>query len=53
MHYSITAPGDSPPPLQINMPVARPRKKLEADPQNPRYLRIEPGVGYRLLSSED
>ena len=26
------------------------RRKLEADPARPRYLRTEPGVGYRLLS---
>ena len=25
------------------------RRKLEADPARPRYLRTEPGVGYRLL----
>jgi len=25
------------------------RRKLEADPTRPRYLRTEPGVGYRLL----
>jgi two-component system KDP operon response regulator KdpE len=37
----------------LHVYVARLRKKLEADPQNPRYLRTEPGVGYRLLSSDD
>lgn len=25
------------------------RHKLEADPARPRYLRTEPGVGYRLM----
>jgi two-component system KDP operon response regulator KdpE len=28
------------------------RHKLEADPARPRYLRTEPGVGYRLISEE-
>jgi len=28
--------------------MAQLRRKLEADPANPRYLRTEPGVGYRL-----
>jgi two-component system KDP operon response regulator KdpE len=26
------------------------RLKLEADPARPRYLRTEPGVGYRLMT---
>jgi two-component system, OmpR family, KDP operon response regulator KdpE len=34
----------------LHVYVARLRKKLERDPQNPRYLRTEPGVGYRLLT---
>jgi two-component system, OmpR family, KDP operon response regulator KdpE len=34
----------------LHVYVARLRKKIERDPQNPRYLRTEPGVGYRLLS---
>jgi len=29
--------------------VARLRKKLEDDPQQPRYLVTEPGVGYRWV----
>ncbi len=33
----------------LHVYVARLRKKLEADPQRPRYLVTEPGVGYRLL----
>jgi len=37
----------------LHVYVARLRKKLEADPQNPRYLRTEPGVGYRLVADED
>jgi two-component system, OmpR family, KDP operon response regulator KdpE len=34
----------------LHVYVARLRKKLESDPQNPRYLVTEPGVGYRLLA---
>ncbi len=34
----------------LHVYVARLRKKLEMDPQNPRHLITEPGVGYRLLS---
>ncbi|MHB0871243.1 MAG: response regulator [Chloroflexota bacterium] len=34
----------------LHVYLARLRKKLEDDPQNPRYLITEPGVGYRLLS---
>ncbi len=34
----------------LHVYMARLRKKLEADPQNARYLITEPGVGYRLLS---
>jgi len=36
----------------LHVYVARLRKKLEADPRNPRYLITEPGVGYRLLTDE-
>ena len=36
----------------LHVYVARLRKKLEADPQHPRYLVTEPGVGYRLLADE-
>lgn len=28
------------------------RKKLEADPEQPEYLRTEPGVGYRFIADE-
>lgn len=34
----------------LHVYVARLRKKLEANPQSPRYLMTEPGVGYRLLT---
>ena len=34
----------------LHVYVARLRKKLEGDPQRPRYLMTEPGVGYRLLA---
>ena len=36
----------------LHVYVARLRKKIELDPQNPRYLRTEPGVGYRLVSAD-
>ena len=36
----------------LHVYVARLRKKLEADPQKPRFLITEPGVGYRLLSDQ-
>ena len=36
----------------LHVYVARLRKKLEADPQNPHLLITEPGVGYRLLTDD-
>lgn len=36
----------------LHVYVARLRKKIEDDPQKPRYLVTEPGVGYRLLVDE-
>jgi len=36
----------------LHVYVARLRKKIEDDPQSPRHLITEPGVGYRLLSEE-
>jgi two-component system KDP operon response regulator KdpE len=36
----------------LHVYVARLRKKLEPDPQKPRYLITEPGVGYRLLADD-
>ncbi|HJW49873.1 MAG TPA: response regulator [Candidatus Limnocylindria bacterium] len=36
----------------LHIYVARLRKKLEHDPQRPRYIITEPGVGYRLLTEE-
>jgi two-component system KDP operon response regulator KdpE len=35
----------------VRVYVAQLRRKIEADPARPRYLRTEPGVGYRLLSA--
>jgi len=36
----------------LHVYVARLRKKIEKDPQRPRYLITEPGVGYRLLGED-
>src|SRR6185503_17576209 len=36
----------------LHVYVARLRKKLERDPQKPRYIATEPGIGYRLLTEE-
>jgi two-component system, OmpR family, KDP operon response regulator KdpE len=36
----------------LHVYVARLRKKIEHDPQKPRYLITEPGVGYRLLGED-
>jgi two-component system KDP operon response regulator KdpE len=33
----------------VHVYMARLRKKLEPDPSRPRYIRTEPGVGYRLM----
>ena len=37
----------------IHVYMARLRKKLEADPSRPHYIRTEPGVGYRLLEADE
>lgn len=36
----------------LHVYLTRLRKKIERDPQNPRYLITEPGVGYRLLADD-
>ena len=36
----------------LHVYVARLRQKIEPDPQHPRYIATEPGVGYRLLVEE-
>ncbi len=36
----------------LHVYVARLRQKIEADPQRPRYLATEPGVGYRMLAED-
>src|SRR3989441_6745834 len=36
----------------LHVYVARLRRKIEDDPQDPRYLTTEPGVGYRFRSEE-
>jgi two-component system KDP operon response regulator KdpE len=36
----------------LHVYVARLRRKIESDPQRPRYLITEPGVGYRLVRDQ-
>ncbi len=36
----------------LHVYIARLRKKIEPDAQNPRYLVTEPGVGYRLVTGQ-
>jgi len=36
----------------LHVYVARLRRKIESDPQDPAYLVTEPGVGYRFRSEE-
>jgi two-component system KDP operon response regulator KdpE len=36
----------------LHVYMGRLRKKLEADPAEPRYIRTEPGVGYRLIEHD-
>jgi len=36
----------------LHVYVARLRRKIERDPQRPRYLLTEPGVGYRLVTEQ-
>ena len=36
----------------VHVYMGRLRKKLEADPDGPRHIQTEPGVGYRLLEHE-
>jgi len=37
----------------VRVYMAQLRRKLESDPARPRYLRSEPGVGYRLVSEDN
>ncbi len=37
----------------LHVYVGRLRRKLEKDPQEPRYLITDPGVGYRMVSEND
>jgi two-component system KDP operon response regulator KdpE len=30
--------------------IANLRRKIEADPQQPKYIRTDPGIGYRFAS---
>ena len=34
----------------LHVYIGRLRRKLEDDPERPKYIRTEPGIGYRLLA---
>ena len=46
----VWGPGQVEQTHYLRVYMANLRRKLEADPARPRFLRTEPGVGYRLLS---
>jgi two-component system KDP operon response regulator KdpE len=35
----------------LRVHIANLRRKIEPDPQSPRYIRTDPGVGYRFAAS--
>jgi two-component system response regulator ResD len=47
----VWSEADGADPSYVWVTVRRLRRKLESDPDNPRYLLTERGVGYRLMSS--
>ena len=46
----VWGPGQTEQTHYLRVYLANLRRKLEADPARPRFLRTEPGVGYRLLT---
>ena len=46
----VWGPGQVEQTHYLRVYMANLRRKLEADPARPRFLRTEPGVGYRLLT---
>ena len=46
----VWGPGQVEETHYLRVYMANLRRKLEADPARPRFLRTEPGVGYRLLT---
>ena len=49
IRQTLIDPGES---HYLHVYVARLRRKIEGDPQDPVYLVTEPGVGYRFRSDE-
>ena len=47
----VWSEADGADPSYVWVSMRRLRRKMEIDPDNPRYLLTERGIGYRLLSS--
>ena len=47
----VWSEADGADPSYVWVTVRRLRRKMEVDPDNPRYLLTERGIGYRLISS--
>jgi len=51
-HILVWGPADANHTEYIRVYVRQLRKKLEADPERPRHILAEPGIGYRFIADE-